>query len=168
MLDVQVLIATPHRRVDVLAEPDRRSTRLCGTNGAAARRAFAGTVARDRVRSRGGPLVAGRQTRAGPGWTAGHRSAFIASVCGRGLEAGPADDHWRVNRAQQLYFAERVETPQGAAADARKCGAIAPARAKKLTAHLGAVATEVPRLVRQQGFIGAVERASYARTLKEA
>ncbi|WP_372393147.1 hypothetical protein ACCQ05_05365 [Xanthomonas sp. NCPPB 3582] len=94
--------------------------------------------------------------------------AFIASVRGSGLEAGLADDHWRVNRAQQRYFAERVETLQGAIADARKSGAIAPARAKKLTAHLAAVATEVPRLVRQQGFLSAAERASYERTLKEA
>ncbi|MCC8618821.1 STN domain-containing protein [Xanthomonas vesicatoria] len=92
---------------------------------------------------------------------------FVQSVRGSGLEAVPADDHWRVNQAQQLYFAERVETLRSAIADARKSKSITPERAKKLTAYLSKIAVDVPRLVREQGFLSAAERASYGRMLKD-
>ncbi|WP_372361242.1 STN domain-containing protein [Xanthomonas sp. NCPPB 1325] len=93
--------------------------------------------------------------------------AFIQSVRGSGLEADYASDHWRVNRAQQLYFAERVETLQSAITDARKSNAITGRQAKTMNAQLSKMAVEVPKLVRQQGFLSAAERASYERTLKE-
>ncbi|MEA9556742.1 hypothetical protein VC273_12720 [Xanthomonas nasturtii] len=93
--------------------------------------------------------------------------AFIESVRGSGLEAGPADDHWRVNQAQQLYFAERVETLRSAIADARKSKSMTPVRAKKMTAYLSKIAADVPKLIREQGFLSAAERASYARMLKD-
>ncbi len=91
--------------------------------------------------------------------------AFLQSVRGRGLETGPSQGHWRIDRAQQIQFAARIALLRARLADAAHGTAITPKAAGTLDRELDAIAVDVPAQVRAQGFLSAAERASYGKRL---
>lgn len=91
--------------------------------------------------------------------------AFFRSVRGSGLEAGPVQGHWRVDRAQQVYFAARIADTEARLRGAERGRRIAPAQAADDRRTLARIGTGVTRYVRDQGFLSAAERSSYTALL---
>ena len=103
---------------------------------------------------RSAPAVRGRLTT---------EQVVLRSLRGTGLEAAPRKGHWRIDRAQQVRFARRVESLRTTLEQQR--ASVPPARAAAMTRTLARVETGVARDVRRQGFLSAAERSSYDATL---
>ncbi len=90
--------------------------------------------------------------------------ALIRLVRGSGFEVHLDNGRYRVNHADAQALQRRIKTLTRDIDSVADAQALSKAREAALRKQLGAVWTSAQRLIREQGFLSAAEKASYNRT----